>query len=386
MTTVTMAGMWVQWDQSHTTITDYGRVEMSWVGSPVTSYSYQDGWTGGAAPTVQLLPGPDNGRITFGDGSVRVITDVIDGTSNTLFLGETVGDAAFSGYVMGITDRASGAEYYFGLDGALPDIGVGNADGAVQFINDLISDAQQIRGGHFAPGVPITLDGTSNTIQVTENDILQGDAGNQHYEAGAGHDRMRGAGGSDYLDGGNAADRVYGDAGDDTLLGGGGRDQVYGGGGNDLCHGGVGADRVYGGAGNDQLFGGDPRVGDANGADALYGGAGRDSVYGGNGNDTVDGGAGADGIFLGAGADYLIFGAGSGRDVCWDFSVTDGDVLGINRNLLDGQTTGQQVLDDYGTVLGDGSVRFLFGDGSVLILRSSVDITDGLSNTIEIIG
>ncbi|MEO8242129.1 MAG: calcium-binding protein [bacterium] len=382
MTTVTVAGMWVQWNEAHTAITDFGVVEMGWVGSPVVSYSYQDGWTGGAAPAVQLLPTADNLNFTFGDGSVRTISNITDGTSNTIFVGETAGDAPFSGNVIGVRDTAVGIDYYFGLDGALPTIADGDTDGAVQFINDLTSDAGQIGGGAFAPGVPILLDGTSNTIAFTENDRLQGDRAAQHYEAGIGRDVVHGAGGRDYLDGGDDRDRLYGDDGSDTVLGGGGRDMVSGGGSDDLCHGGGGNDTVFGGRGDDQLFGGDPRALDHSGSDALYGGAGHDSVYGGYGNDTLDGGAGTDGIFLGHGADYLIFAKGSGHDECWDFSVSDGDVLVINRDLLSGQTTGQEVIDDFGTVLGDGSVRFLFGHGDVLTLRPHGNITDGLSNTI----
>ena len=382
MTTVTMAGMWVQWDETHSIVTGAGRVEMSVVGSGVISYAYQDGWTGGSPPPVQLLPFVENERFAFGDGSVRSISNITDGTSNTIFLGETQGDAPFAGYVLGVSDTGAGIDYYFGLDASLPPFIEGDVDGSVRFLNNLTTSAQQIRGGSFAPGAPIILDGTSNTISVTEDDRLQGDDGNQRYEAGIGLDRVHGAGGQDYLDGGAAADRMYGDAGADTLLGGEGQDLVSGGTGDDICHGGIGGDSVLGEKGNDQLFGGDPRKADVSGADALYGGSGRDSLYGASGADSLDGGSGKDGLFLGAGADTLIFGSGSDRDTVWDFAGSDGDLLALKRDVLAGQTTGQQVIDDFGTVLGDGSVRFVFGQGDELTLMSTGNNLDGLAGHI----
>ena len=386
MTTVTMSGLWVQWDDSHSVITGVGQVEMSLIGNPVLSYSYQDGWTGGTAPAVRLLPGIENEVFSFGDGSVRLISNVADGLSNTIFFGETQGDTPFGGNVLGVSDIGAGIDYLFGLDAILPPIADGDTDGAVRFLDDLYADAQQIRGGAFAPGAPIVLDGTSNTIRVSEADNLQGDAAAQRYEAGLGLDTVHGAGGNDYLDGGEAADRVYGEGGADTLLGGKGLDLVSGGSGDDLCHGGLGADTVEGGSGKDQLFGGDPRYVDAEGADRLYGGAGRDSLYGAAGDDTFDGGAGTDGLFMGSGADTIVFGAGAGRDKVWDFASSEGDLIAVNRNLLTGQTTGQEVLDGFGTVMGDGSVRFVFAGGEALTLMATASNLTDLAAQIEIFG
>ena len=51
---------------------------------------------------------------------MRFIRGVVDGTSNTVFLGETAGDAPFSGPVWGISDNGTGRDYFVGLNGMLP--------------------------------------------------------------------------------------------------------------------------------------------------------------------------------------------------------------------------------------------------------------------------
>lgn len=369
MTTITMSSLWVEWNAGHTAIVDYGTAEVRWTGGHSLSYSYADGWSGGSAPPVDLLRQPDGLQFGFGDGSVRFINNITDGTSNTIFLGETTGAHAFSGYVWGISDLAAHRDYYIGLDGALPVFGAGSLTELLPFIEDLTSDAGQITRGNFSPADPIILDGTSNTISVTERDLLSGDGAAQTWYGGLGRDRLEGNGGADWLEGGAAQDGIYGGEGADTLAGGGAFDRVDGGAGNDLCYGGLGGDLVLGGFGADRLFGGDTNVRDLTGADSLYGGRGADSLYGGGGADLLAGGAGNDGIYCGAGADSILFGLDGGRDDVWDFSIADGDVIRLNHALLAGETTGQQVYDRYATVLGDGSVRFLFGGGEELVLH-----------------
>lgn len=369
MTTITMSSLWVEWNAAHTAIVDYGTADLRWIGDHSLSYSYQAGWSGGTAPVVDLLKQPSAVQFAFGDGSVRQITNITDGTSNTIFFGETTSTGPFSGYVMGITDVALHRDYYVGLDGHLPSFAPGNPATILPFIEDLTSGAGQITGGNFSPGDPIILDGTSNTILISENDTLNGDAAAQTWYGGRGRDAMHGNGGADWLEGGAARDRVFGGAAADTVLGGADPDRVDGGGGNDQCYGGLGGDTVLGGDGTDRLFGGDPYVRDLTGADRLYGGRGDDSLYGGNGADLLAGGAGNDGIYCGGGPDSIQFGFGGGHDDVWDFSIADGDVVHLGHTLLAGETTAQQVYDHYATLLGDGSVRFLFNGGEVLMLH-----------------
>lgn len=96
---------------------------------------------------------------------------------------------------------------------------------------------------------------------MTDDDVMDGGAGNDAMSGGAGHDAISGGPGSDIINGGS---------GDDRIEGGSGGDKLYGDDGNDVISGGVG---------NDYLFG-------LNGADVLNGGSGNDYLHGGNGSDT----------------------------------------------------------------------------------------------------
>jgi Ca-dependent carbohydrate-binding module xylan-binding/RTX calcium-binding nonapeptide repeat (4 copies) len=95
----------------------------------------------------------------------------------------------------------------------------------------------------------------------SDNDTIDGGAGNDTITAGAGDDRVQGGAGRDFITGGS---------GGDHLDGGADIDKIYGEDGNDV---------VVGGEGNDYLFG-------LNGNDVLIGGPGNDYLHGGNGSDT----------------------------------------------------------------------------------------------------
>jgi trimeric autotransporter adhesin len=137
---------------------------------------------------------------------------------------------------------------------------------------------------------------------VSENDLLDGTAGDDLLDGGAGHDTLNGLGGND------------------TLLGGRGQDTLYGGDGADTVQGDSGRDHLYGDAGNDLLEGG----GDA------------DYLLGGEGDDTLDGGTGlwrgqpvSDGLEGGLGNDVYRFGLGSGPDSMYDIGGADTLELGV---------------------------------------------------------
>ena len=61
------------------------------------------------------------------------------------------------------------------------------------FFTSLHSDAQQIRTTIFGAGTPILLDGTSNTILVTENDAFDGGTTADAMSAGGGAPRCTAA-------------------------------------------------------------------------------------------------------------------------------------------------------------------------------------------------
>lgn len=83
------------------------------------------------------------------------------------------------------------------------------------------------------------------------------------------------------LSGSSDNDTLNGGAGDDLLQGLDGRDDLNGFAGDDSLEGGAGGDRMTGGAGAHSLFGGadnDVMIGN-DGRDVLHGGAGNDTFY-----------------------------------------------------------------------------------------------------------
>ena len=108
--------------------------------------------------------------------------------------------------------------------------------------------------------------------------------------------------------------------------GGHGQDTLTGNDGNDILIGGTGKDTLIGNAGNDTLIGG-------NGTDLLLGNADDDLVYGGNGTDTLEGGLGNDTLTGGNGGDVFVFASGDGTDTITDFSLGQGDKIGLAGGL-----------------------------------------------------
>ena len=143
------------------------------------------------------------------------------------------------------------------------------------------------------------------------------------------------------------------------------RNRLTGSDGRNVLTGAGGSDTLSGGNGNDILRGGD-------GADALAGNGGADHL---NGN------SGADRLTGGTGADTFQFATGSGADVVTDFTVGQGDRLGLAKSLWGGGLTDQQVVSRYAEVLG-GNVLFDFGDGDTLLLQG-VRSLNGLADRID---
>jgi len=207
-----------------------------------------------------------------------------------------------------------------------------------------------------------------NAIGGAGNDIITGNAADNHLVGGDGNDQLFGQGGNDLLDGGNGDDILQGDG---TLLGGDGNDQLTGFSGNDLLDGGNGNDVLSGGAGDDILIGGD-------GNDFLYGGADGDTLNGGKGDDFLDGqsdlnGAGQlaaspDMLTGGDGNDTFVYGTDYRTTIITDYSQ---DVDG-NSDILDLTKTN---VHDFEDLLADASQQgtntvFNFGNNDVLTLEN----------------
>jgi len=139
-----------------------------------------------------------------------------------------------------------------------------------------------------ASAVDFQLGKTSDALDLRGDDAINGKGNN----------------GANALSGNEAANVLWGMKGDDRLYGHGGDDRLYGGDGNDLLNGQAGNDRIAGGNGDDVLRGS-------------------------SGNDFLNGGAGLDKLTGGAGADTFVF--SSGHDQIVDFSLQQGDRLGIGE-------------------------------------------------------
>ncbi|NEP82635.1 MAG: calcium-binding protein, partial [Okeania sp. SIO3B3] len=98
---------------------------------------------------------------------------------------------------------------------------------------------------------------------------------------------LRGGADNDLINGEGGNDKINGGSGDDILNGDSGNDKINGGSGNDVINGGSGKDNIIASSGNDILNGG-------SGHDTLDGGPGNDILIGSSGNDNIIGGSGMD--------------------------------------------------------------------------------------------
>lgn len=118
-------------------------------------------------------------------------------------------------------------------------------------------------------------------------------------------DYVQGTAGPDVIDTGAGNDRVWSYGGADEVRGGPGRDLLDLGRGDDFGHAGAGHDTVLGGPGDDV-------IGYGRGSNTLRGGRGADAIVS-AGTDTVYGGPGPDDLSL-EGRGLLWVSAGAGDD------------------------------------------------------------------------
>lgn len=171
--------------------------------------------------------------------------------------------------------------------------------------------------------------GSQGGFVRSNDDVVQGFAGNDTIASGLGNDTVYAGTGNDSVNGGDGNDVLYGYG--DTL--GASATET----GNDTLLGGLGDDRLFGGAGADFLAGDDAAgSATAGGNDQLNGGSGIDTLVGGYGNDTLDGGTASDILVGGEGFD--LFTAGTG-DTIRDFNT------GTGQNIADDITTNNDLVD-----------------------------------------
>ncbi|MEM7422908.1 MAG: Hint domain-containing protein [Pseudomonadota bacterium] len=196
------------------------------------------------------------------------------------------------------------------------------------------------------------------TVPTSDNDTIDGGAGDDLVYGGDGENSVIGGTGNDTVYAGSGNDVVQADEGDDVVFGGDGNDSVDGAIGSDLLYGGSGDDRLGGGTGggapggtnddstsNDTLYGGagNDDLGGASGDDTLFGGTGNDTLRGFADLDTLYGGDGNDQLVGDSGADVLD--AGSGDDIVYAGTASDTASGGTGNDTLYGGD-GNDTLDD----------------------------------------
>jgi Ca2+-binding RTX toxin-like protein len=221
------------------------------------------------------------------------------------------------------------------------------------------------------------------------NDILNGKAGADRLEGGAGNDSyvIDNAGdvvvekanvGADtvraslsYTLGANVENLVLIGSDDTNGVGNDLNNTIIGNSGANILDGDGGKDTLAGGAGNDRLLG-------SGGKDDLLGGSGNDRMEGGSGNDRLTGNSGADILFGGSGADRFIFTAfsdstvsSSGRDVIKDFSRSEGDLFDLSLLDASSKASGNQAFSFIGEATSfngkAGELRYATSGGDTFI-------------------
>ncbi len=299
--------------------------------------------------------------------------------------------------------------------------------GGINVSLELQDTAQWVGTGYW------TLSSIENLGGFTGNDTLTGD-GNANILAGQlGNDSLYGGGGNDMLYGDGVwimvggvqtlleDDLEDGQGGDDDLHGGAGNDQLFGGRGHDILDGGTGNDRMMGGADDDSYFvdsyrdavieyageGNDSVFSTANyvlsdnvealtltgsadlygygnaGDNILTGNSGINKLFGLGGNDVLDGGAGSDRLFGGTGndiyyvdayADRAIENAGEGND-----EVRSSASYRLGDNIETLTLTGSSGIWGYGNA-GDNTLTGNSGNNKLFGLGGN-DVLDGGAGT-----
>ena len=301
-------------------------------------------------------------------------------------------------------------------------------------ITDVIQDAGGDINGITTSAQFDTGDGNV-FVEVVEsdNDLIEGGAGNDNISGESGDDILRGNSGDDSIVGGDGNDALNGGGGNDTLSGGAGDDFFVGLGGTDSIDGGSGIDTnsfqgigfdvtatvtadgsgtaSYGSV-NETFVGIENLTGSANddvltatgdfdsvlrglegndlltggtGDDLLVGNQGDDILRGGGGNDTIDGGEGNDALNGGGGNDIL--NGQSGNDFFVGIGGTDTIIggTGFDTNSFQGIGFGVTArVNDDGTGTAEyGSVNETFTGIESLVGSSNDDllIATGSRNT-----
>lgn len=365
-------------------------------------------WSGDGADT--LTGGAGNDTIAGGAGSDTISgnanDDIILGGAGNDTLGGNQEDDAISGGPGADTitgdagnDILNGNVANQTAPGSDPDLADSIIGGAG---SDIIGGAE---GDDILHGDEITSCETGDSGLPSNEDRINGGAGQDDIFGGAGNDTLLGEEGNDFIcgnsgddvaTGNDGSDMLSGGLGSDTLDGGAGQDYLFGDSGNmsraasppatafsetvganDILHGGDEQDVLYGEGGNDQLLGdaGDDRLSGNAGNDHLAGGDGADLLFGNADNDMLLGEQGADRMFGNTGNDTLQGGADDdyleGNEETDTLSGDDG------QDDLIGGSSAAGTPDDRDVLFGNQGQDVLVGDNASITRSGSINPADG---------
>lgn len=317
-----------------------------------------------------LNGGAGNDTATYANAAARVSVDMANAgrgagealgdvlTSIEQVVGSTYSDTFFAG---------AGPTYFDG--GAQGGLGAGERAGdtvdysssVAEVSVSLLRDVQGSAGATGGSALGDTFANIENLVGSALADVLQGDAGANVIDGGAGDDQLLASvgAGDTYIGGtqGTEGDTLSYEALSGAVrvlmsAGVSGAGTVTVGSQTDSFSG---IENIVGGAGNDTMTGDD-------GNNKLSGGAGNDTLAGGAGADTLDGGDGDDVLIGGAGKDTLVGGAG------FDTASYAGAVGNVRASLGgSGSNTGDAAGDTYDSIenlLGSDGADELLGDGN----------------------
>ena len=328
--------------------------------------------------------------------------DLIDGGTGIDIAKYYQADAALGGVTASLL--LQGTAQYVGSQGWDTLVGIENVYGT-PFADSLTGDD----GNNWLYGSEATI---IDTVSATNNDMIDGQGGDDLLSVGIGNHTLMGGSGNDtvwFTEGGfpetaitvslalQGLAQATGNGswtltGIENLTGGTANDTLTGDDGVNVLGGGAGNDTLIGGAGNDVLYGDGGIAVDFNGVITTFtdvgilpGVSGNDILEGGAGNDTLRGGGGNDTASYAQASGAVAVNLGSGTATGADGNDTLGEIENVTGSAYDDVLTGNGLANvliggDGGDALrGNGGNDALYGgNGSDFINGGNGDdLIDG---------
>ena len=305
--------------------------------------------------------------------------DLIDGGAGVDIAKYYQADAALGGVTVSLL--LQGTAQYVGSQGWDTLVGIENVYGT-PFADSLTGD----EGNNWLYGSEATI---IDTVSAANNDMIDGQGGNDLLSVGIGNHTLMGGSGNDtvwFTEGGfpetgiTVSLALQGTAqatgngswtltGIENLTGGTANDTLTGDDGVNVLGGGGGSDTLIGGAGNDVLYGDGGIAIDTNSSITTYADVG--ILPGASGNDTLQGGAGDDILWGGGGSDTASYADADGAVEVWLYNGGFGEAFGAagDDQLHDIENVTGSAFGD--SLIGNGLANVLAGGDGADVLRGN---------------